>query len=371
MNIHHGAGILTAAILLTAAAASAQLASGASKFLGNITTSGAIRSDFLTYWNQITPENESKWASVEGTKGSFYWTKVDSIAAYATRNGIPWKFHTLVWGSQYPSWMDNLSTSERTAAVEAWIAAAATRYPNVPMIDVVNEPDNTQPSSWSWASVLGGDDTSHSTHTWVINAFKLARQHWPKATLILNDYNVLRWNTSNFIKIANQVRRSQSGLLDAIGCQAHGLETLDSATLRKTLKLVHDSVQVPIYITEYDLNIADDDSQKTVLSKQFPIFWESSYVAGVTMWGYIKGSTWQTNSGWFNADGTERPAMTWLRSYVASHLSVTSPTVGISRTTAAARSADRSGIQVIREGERIGIRVMKPGAAPIDMLGRK
>src|SRR6186713_3669789 len=37
-------------------------------FVGNITTNGAVRSDFLQYWDQITPENEGKWGSVEATR---------------------------------------------------------------------------------------------------------------------------------------------------------------------------------------------------------------------------------------------------------------------------------------------------------------
>ncbi|MBO6075695.1 MAG: hypothetical protein J6P15_01005, partial [Fibrobacter sp.] len=38
------------------------LADGAAKFVGNITTNGQVRSDFGQYWNQITAENECKWA---------------------------------------------------------------------------------------------------------------------------------------------------------------------------------------------------------------------------------------------------------------------------------------------------------------------
>ena len=38
----------------------AAFADGGAKFLGNITTSGQIREDFNTYWNQITAENGCK-----------------------------------------------------------------------------------------------------------------------------------------------------------------------------------------------------------------------------------------------------------------------------------------------------------------------
>ena len=34
-------------------------------FVGNITTNGQVRSDFIQYWDQITPENEGKWGQVE------------------------------------------------------------------------------------------------------------------------------------------------------------------------------------------------------------------------------------------------------------------------------------------------------------------
>src|SRR5690554_331019 len=55
----------------------AQIAKGANKFLGNITTSFEIRPDFITYWNQITGENELKWEFVEETRDIMDWSKAD------------------------------------------------------------------------------------------------------------------------------------------------------------------------------------------------------------------------------------------------------------------------------------------------------
>ena len=53
--------------LLLAQPASAQIAAGKTKFLGNV-TGNSVPSNFGTYWNQVTPENASKWGSVEGTR---------------------------------------------------------------------------------------------------------------------------------------------------------------------------------------------------------------------------------------------------------------------------------------------------------------
>ena len=58
--------------------AQAQLSSNPDKFLGNITTrynvdAGGGVDPYYKLWNQITCENESKWGSVEGTRGSYNW----------------------------------------------------------------------------------------------------------------------------------------------------------------------------------------------------------------------------------------------------------------------------------------------------------
>ena len=106
-------------------------AAGANKFLGNITTSWYVRDDFMLYWNQITGENEHKWGTVEGTRGVYNWVSGDRVANFARLNGIPWRFHALIWGSQYPRWMDDLSTADQLTAVTRWMDQAAARYPEI------------------------------------------------------------------------------------------------------------------------------------------------------------------------------------------------------------------------------------------------
>ena len=110
---------------LTVVKTHAQLSTNPDKFLGNITTSYQIdygNEKFYTLWNQITPENESKWDQIEGGKrGSFNWSNCDRIYNYAKQHKFPFKFHTLVWGSQYPKWMDNLSMEQQYAAIVEWM----------------------------------------------------------------------------------------------------------------------------------------------------------------------------------------------------------------------------------------------------------
>ena len=93
----------------------------------------------MKYWNQITPENEGKWGVVEATRGQYNWAALDKIYDFARKNNIPVKAHNFVWGQQAPSWISGLSAADQRTAIENWIKAYCTRYPDTVMIDVVNE----------------------------------------------------------------------------------------------------------------------------------------------------------------------------------------------------------------------------------------
>jgi hypothetical protein len=103
---------LLAGIFLCWHTVTAQLATGKTKFLGNVLGNN-IPANFATYWNQVTPENASKWGSVESSRDQMNWTTLDNYYNYAKTRGFKFKFHTLIWGSQYPSWLTSLSAAEQ------------------------------------------------------------------------------------------------------------------------------------------------------------------------------------------------------------------------------------------------------------------
>jgi hypothetical protein len=74
---------------------------------------------------------------------------------------------------------------------------------------------------------------------------------------------------------------------------------------------------LPVYITEYEVKLADDDAQRETWRQQFPVFWESPAVHGVTLWGYVQGTMWRAEGFLVLRDGSERRAMVWLREYLA------------------------------------------------------
>ena len=318
--------------------ASAQLSTNPDKFLGNITTDGNVEygsaEKYYTLWNQITPENETKWDAIEGSgRGTFTFDRADRSADYAKQHHFPFKYHTLIWGSQYASWISNLSTAEQYKAIVEYFDGVKKHYPNLEIIDVVNEAINETDAVHApapYRAALGGE--GRTGYDWIIKAFQLAHERWPNAILVYNDYNTFQWNTNQFIRLV-QALRDSGAPIDAYGCQSHDLTDISLDNFKTVMKKLQDELQMPMYSTEFDIGTNSDSKQETQYKNMFPVLWEADYCAGVTLWGWIYGHTWtgraedgtKGNSGLIKentVDGKkvyeDRPAMTWLREYMQS-----------------------------------------------------
>jgi endo-1,4-beta-xylanase len=279
------------------------------KFVGNITTGYQASMDvggrvFSDHWDQVTAENAGKWGSVQSSPtSSFNWSTIDQIYDYAESKGIIFKHHVFVWGSQQPS--GNITETH----VKTWMTEFCQRYPNTRVIDVVNEPPpHTEPS---YANAIGGG--TNGSWQWITNSFKWAREACPNAVLVLNDYNNVEYGDQNqhFIDIAKTVLDA-GGPIDALGAQSHGLSrSVGTDTMKNLLTKMHEDTGLPVYITEYDIDLSDDTAQLGKFKEHIPFFMETEWIHGVTLWGWIYGSTWVPSSGLIR-DGQPRAAMTWL-----------------------------------------------------------
>ena len=337
--------IALAASLATVAQAGPGLADGAAKFVGNITQSNSVGSDFTELWNQATAENGCKWGSVEGSRGNFNWSACDAAYNWAKQNGGHFKFHALVWGSQYPNWLTSLSVDDTKKAITAWFDAVQKRYPDLEMIDVVNEAIRTGTNQYHSGytntkiiQALGGDNNDYA---FVTTAFKMARERWPNAILIYNDYNTVQWNKDQGIQLIQTIKKNGAPV-DGYGLQAHDMMSqgggaggtggggtcLSINTLKSVTKEIWDKTETPIFISEYDIATTDDNIQKQCYEEQITHFMENEHVAGITIWGYIYGRTWLDCNGTASGcsgiikNGQDRAAMKWLREYLKSNKGV-------------------------------------------------
>jgi len=355
---------LALAIPLAAGAALAQaedgpLAAGHDKFLGSVYSPTQIE-DFEKYFNQVVAENSGKWGAVANNSGSPLYSPdeymdewftaaggswhggLDESFDFAKDNGFPYRMHVMVWGNQQPRWIVDLNEENQMAAIEAWFDVLKERYADrnggFDYIEVVNEPINDAPDSvdtgsgdnegGNYIEALGGaGDTGWD---WVIKSFEMARERFPKneegegPKLMLNEYAIVSGgsNLTTYIDIVNLL--NDRDLIDAVGVQAHAFSTVgtDTAQLRSNIDRLAET-GVPIYVTEMDIDGPTDQAQLEEFRRVFPVFWEHDAVEGVTLWGFRPGM-WRTDEEAFlvREDGSERPAMQWLRCYLDDGLGI-------------------------------------------------
>jgi GH35 family endo-1,4-beta-xylanase len=282
------------------------------KFFGTAATTAADYAHLLDHFNQVTPGNAGKWGSIEATRDVMNWTDLDTAYNFAKQNHLPFKMHTLVWGSQQPAWITSLSPDEQLAELEQFMSAVAARYPNIDLIDVVNEPLHAPPP---YAAALGG--AGITGWDWVITAFEMARAHFPNSELLLNDYSILSTTsaTQSYLNIVKLLK--DRGLIDGVAEQAHFYERFPELSVLQANLASFQATGLPLYFSELDLNLADDAQQANRMRDLFTTFWSNPSVLGITHWGYLQGNVWQPNIYLIRNDGSLRPALTWIDCYRA------------------------------------------------------
>jgi hypothetical protein len=259
--------------------------------------------------------------------------------------------------------MNNLSVAEQYKAIVEYFDGVKKHYPNLAIIDVVNEAVMGHAPA-PYRAALGGE--GRTGYDWIIKAFELAHERWPNAILVYNDYNTFQHQRSQYIELVSALR-DEGAPVDAYGCQSHDLTDMNVTDFRNAMNEIQNALKMPMYSTEYDIGTTDNALQKQRYMEQIPYMWEADYCAGITLWGYIYGHTWidkkdaQGNviergiSGLIK-DGKDRPAMEWLRTYMASDKAKTakSPFPGMRKQVAV--YVQPASLKIVR-GDKMDVKV--------------
>ena len=304
----------------------------------------------LRHYNVLTPQNNMKpsylSAATRGTYNEANIATADRMINAARTSGFKVVGHTLLWHSQNSTWMNNLRSSNDSAAdvltwMKEYITYIVDRYKGkIYSWDVLNEafPDGVSATAnWRnsmrngasdgnpWFMKIGAD--------FVYEGFLAARLADPDAILYYNDYNLD--STGKATMVRNMVRDVNAQyraaypnetrlLIEGIGMQSHHNIGVTANSIKATLDLFR-PLNVRISISELDVlsQTYSDHSNQTnppntgklqaanLYGQYFKVFLDNAdIIERVSFWGIVDNRSWRSVSLplIFDANGKAKPA---------------------------------------------------------------
>ena len=140
----------------------------------------------LRQFNSLTPENSMKMAPIHPEESRYNWNDADSIVAFAQRNGLKLRGHTLCWHNQTPQWLFKDSAGNPVTKevllqrLKDHITTVVSRYKGkIYAWDVVNEAISDKPGEYPrpspWYQICGYNDYNEINATKREKIYKLVK----------------------------------------------------------------------------------------------------------------------------------------------------------------------------------------------------
>ena len=212
----------------------------------------------ISQFNSMTAENAMKMGPIHPKENEYNWAGADSIAAFAKRNNMKLRGHTLCWHKQTPSWMfidadSNLVSKDVLMnRLKDHITTVVGRYKGtVYAWDVVNEVISDKNDEYLHPSIwyqICGDE-------FIARAFEWAHAADPDALLFYNDYNEINpVKRKKIIRLIEELR-AKGVPVHGVGLQGHwAINEPSLEQLEETLKDFADH-GLKMHITELDISI--------------------------------------------------------------------------------------------------------------------
>jgi endo-1,4-beta-xylanase len=274
----------------------------------------------LQQFNSITAENAMKMGPIHPKENEYNWAGGDSIAAFAKRNNLKLRGHTLCWHNQTPPWFFKDAEGKQVTKevllqrLKDHITTVVNRYKDVIYAwDVVNEVISDNPVEFYRNSLfyqICGDE-------FIAKAFQWAHEADPKALLFYNDYNEI--NPAKREKIIKMVKdlKAKGIPIHGVGLQGHwAINEPSKEQLEKTLE-DFSKLGLTLQVTELDISVypkehnardrkaSDYDTVFTSEKEQkqievykycFELFRKyRKHISSVTFWNISDRSSWLDN----------------------------------------------------------------------------
>lgn len=213
----------------------------------------------LNQFNSMTAENAMKMGPIHPSEHQYNWEAADSIAAFAKRNNLKLRGHTLCWHNQTPRWFftDSITGKQVTKEVllqrlKDHISKVVHRYKDVVYAwDVVNEAISDDSNEYFRNSLfyqICGED-------FVAKAFQYAHEADSEALLFYNDYNEI--NATKREKIIRLIKNlKNAGIpVHGVGLQGHWAINEPSESQLDSTLAQFAQLGLKIQITELDISV--------------------------------------------------------------------------------------------------------------------
>ncbi|PIN02811.1 Endo-1,4-beta-xylanase [Handroanthus impetiginosus] len=252
---------------------------------GYILNNTAYQNWFASRFKYTVFENEMKWYFNEQTRGIVEYSVTEAMLQFAKSHGIAVRGHTVLWEDRlgHPTWLRDFPlnrSEEYRQLTDSRVNSVMNRYKGeVFHWDVVNE----NMHHWFIKERIG--ENSSAIY------YKKAHEIDPDALLFLNEYMTLekssdrRASTWMYLRKIWEIReQGYEGPL-GIGLQAH-FGPMNLPYVRDSIDVL-DSVKLPIWITELDINNKTGPDQANRLDQIMRELHAHHAVQGILMWSAI------------------------------------------------------------------------------------
>ena len=312
-------------------------------------------------FNQVSPENDLKWALVHPEEGpdGYNWAPADAFVKFGESHNMYIVGHTLVWHGQTPQWVfrgdvppppedeaegaglrrgrrgggfrgPRASREQLLERMREHIHAVVGRYKGrIHSWDVVNEAISDGGEEVLrdslWRQIIGDD--------FIAKAFEYAHQADPDAILRYNDYGLENpAKRAKLIKLITELK-AQGVPVMAIGTQTHVSASSPSYEEMDRTLTEMESLGLPIHVTELDVNTAERGQRRNSAdiaenaeaaagaqidaagqrqAEQYADLFRAfikhkNSVRVVTFWGANDAVSWRANGKPLLFDGDDKP----------------------------------------------------------------
>jgi len=260
-------------------------------------------------FNSAVHENALKWHNCEPTAtGGFNYSTAEGIHRICADNDIVMRGHCIFWATDgnVQEWVKQLDGESLRKVVERRARDVTSRFKGqIEEFDLNNE------------MIFGSFYRSRLGEGIVKDMGEWAKQGNPRAVLYLNEQGSLAGGGRNADKYVALIKKmvADGVPIGGIGCQGHFAEMFDPEKVQHTLDRLG-QFGLPIKITEYDFDTADEQLKEKHLRQFYEICFAHPAVEGILMWGFWEGAHWRPRAALWKRDWTPTLAAQTYRNLV-------------------------------------------------------